>query len=212
MNTQTITGKEKIVTFSPTDVNRIVDPCNHNMLDNNNNEFVKGDDNYNDTDTDDYSLSSELLQDNQNSATASWDSAGTISYLFTDEEYDYRKSLIDKDDIDDDDDNDDDTEGDEKNALPKYYINNNINNEPTTTGMLTTTNRRRVLKRNQNKSQLSDITFDSGHHYDSNELISLNNDDSMTSLRFAPMMPRRSSNSSSTTNPPSMPVRNHSNH
>jgi len=217
MNTQSITGKEKKGTISSTDVKRIVDlynHCNHNNKNNNNNddEVVQGDDNDNDNDNDDYSLSSELLQGKANFKTTSKDSFGTISYVFTDDEYDYRESTIDEDDIDDDD---NDKEDYEKNALPRNYI-NNINNETITT------NKRRVLKRNQNNSQLSDITFDSDHYYDNNELMSLNDNDSMTSLLgesltgksrwFAPMMPRRSSNSSSTTNPPSMPVRNLSNH
>mmetsp|Transcript_52984 Transcript_52984/g.57525 ORF Transcript_52984/g.57525 Transcript_52984/m.57525 type:complete len:227 (-) Transcript_52984:188-868(-) len=226
MNTQSITGKEKKGTISSTDVKRIVDlynDNNHNNKNNNNDddEVVQGDDNDNDNDNDDSSLLSELLQDKVNSTTASRDSFGTISYFFTDDEYDYRKSTIDKDDIDDDDDDDNDKEDYEKSTLPRNYFNNNRNNGTTTTGM-NTKNRRRVLKKNQNNSQLSDITFDSDHYYDNNELMSLNDNDSMTSLLgesltgksrwFAPMMPRRSSNSSSTTNPPSMPVRNLSNH
>jgi len=214
MNIQSIVGKEKIVTISPTDVKRISDPyndCNH--------KIKKGD--YNDNDNDDDSISSESLQDNVNSATASstgrWDSSsGTVSFLFTDdEEYDYTKSTIDEDDIDDDDDDDDDedTAGHEKNnAVPRTYIRNNgqRNNETTTT-RVHTTNRRRSLNRKHNNSQLSDITFDSDHYYDtSTERISLNGTD-----RFSPnycSMPRRFSNSSSTSKPPSMPMRNHSNH
>jgi len=155
----------------------MIDPYYDNK-EKNDDKIVKGD--Y--IENDDYSLSFESLKGKVNSVTAFGDSSGSISYLFTDDEYDYRKGTTEDDDNND---TDDDKEDDDKNSLPlKYTINNN---DITTTGIYTTN--RRGLNRRQN-SRLSDITFDSNH--DNNELISLNDsafilgESLMGSRRFAP--------------------------
>jgi len=155
----------------------MIDPYYDNK-DKNDDEIVKGDS----IENDDYSLSFESLKGKVNSATAFGDCSGSISYLFTDDEYDYRKGTTEDDDNND---TDDDKEDDDKNSLPLKYIINN--NDITTTGIYTTN--RRGLNRRQN-SRLSDITFDSNH--DNNELISLNDsafilgESLMGSRRFAP--------------------------